>query len=290
MERKESRSRYVVRLTNGIPGVQQATKSGETTALKVFKYEKPLDFIMDFSPTELDALFSFDSKYLLSARNIAHLSKETLMKISPQSHSAPAPKGSLSPRRSPTRTNATKANVKEPLVVLGVEVQIAETDIKTYISDPTLPSGKLMEIIGDLIRGVIDLHSNRRAHLDIKPANCLYANSKAMLSDFGSCAIISDSKALEFRRCPTTRIYAAPEAIGVGVIDGVAKAPLQGEGNKRLGRVGMTNDMWSLGATIFEILTLLEFYRFLPQAEMDKMLNYDDFGRRLSAGKCSSLD
>lgn len=38
----------------------------------------------------------------------------------------------------------------------------------------------------------------------------------------------------------------------------------------------MPNDIWSLGASIYEIATGTAFYRFLPQAELERLLDYDD--------------
>lgn len=98
----ERRSRFVIKFADGMPGEEGEAKvaKGGVTALKVFKYEDPLDFIAEFAPLELDTLFGFECKYLLAGRSIRQLSPGTLLKLAPPPRAA-APKGSTSPRRSP---------------------------------------------------------------------------------------------------------------------------------------------------------------------------------------------
>jgi serine/threonine protein kinase len=279
---EQNPARFVVRLPNGLPGGE-----GRPTALKVFKYPNAFDFLADLVPVELDTLFSFNSKHLLAGRSIVPLDDDRLARLGKEHEGPAAPpapaKGSTSPKRSPMRASITRRRQQSQApLVLGVEVQLAETDVKSLLADLTLPNEKVLQIITDISKGVVILHANKRAHLDIKPSNCVYANGRAMLSDFGACALIDSPRRLEVRRSPTTRIYAAPEAIGAALTDGLIDEPINVPSPrcgaiKRMGRVGTINDMWSLGATIYEIATGVEFFRFLPHATMEAMLNYDDF-------------
>ena len=96
-----------------------------------------------------------------------------------------------------------------------------------------LPLARVKRVTGELLRAIERMHRCGYAHTDIKPDNILYdaRTGTARLADLGS----ADNR---FKRGSTfgTREYMAPELI-IG-------APLS-----------TAVDLWSLGCTVFEMLT-----------------------------------
>ena len=101
------------------------------------------------------------------------------------------------------------------------------------LSPRPLPLPRAKSVTRQLLRAVAALHRCGYAHTDIKPDNILYdaRTGHARLADLGSA-----EKELSQGTTFGTREYMAPELI-VG-------APM-----------GLSLDMWSLGCTVFEILT-----------------------------------
>lgn len=101
------------------------------------------------------------------------------------------------------------------------------------ISRKPLPLARAKQVSRRILRGLAELHSHGYAHSDLKPENILYdaRRGDARLADLGSAT----DRLKQSMSCGT-REYIAPELL--------LGAP-----------VGVELDLWSLGCTLFEILT-----------------------------------
>ena len=105
--------------------------------------------------------------------------------------------------------------------------------LDTVLADGALPLDEVKSITRQMLAALAHLHACGYAHTDVKPGNILYDGSagEAQLADLG----LADRK---FRQGSIrgTRDYLPPETL--------LGAPL-----------GIARDLWSLGATTFEMLT-----------------------------------
>ncbi|MCC6740915.1 MAG: SUMF1/EgtB/PvdO family nonheme iron enzyme [Planctomycetia bacterium] len=123
---------------------------------------------------------------------------------------------------------------------------------------------RLVEAFRDACRAVAYAHSKGVIHRDIKPANI-------MLGEFGEVLVVDWGLAREVDpRVPVTQVFAAgddePSAIfresssspGVTTAGQIIGTPAYMSPEQALGQhaaVGPRSDVWSLGATLYEILT-----------------------------------
>lgn len=108
---------------------------------------------------------------------------------------------------------------------------------------------KVQELFPVICQAVRECHTNKIAHMDIKPDNILLdAYGKPFLCDYGNAVIDPDGKIVG---CRGTKLYAAPEVI-LGYYYDPYKA-----------------DIWNLGTTLYVMLTglLPNFLKFDTKEE-----------------------
>eukprot|EP01116_Phalansterium_solitarium_P022238 TRINITY_DN7272_c0_g1_i1.p1 TRINITY_DN7272_c0_g1~~TRINITY_DN7272_c0_g1_i1.p1 ORF type:complete len:455 (+),score=137.14 TRINITY_DN7272_c0_g1_i1:174-1538(+) len=122
---------------------------------------------------------------------------------------------------------------------LCIQTELCQRSLKDYISEVTekglvVPEDKLWSFLLDLALGLKHIHQNDIIHVDIKPGNVLIAHNDILkIGDFGLAVK---------RGCPVEEgdsIYMAPELVGSSF-------------------VGPAVDVFSLGATLFEMSTNLD--------------------------------
>jgi serine/threonine protein kinase len=130
-------------------------------------------------------------------------------------------------------------------------IDILKDDFNYYVVIECCPNGELFRYIAErgrlkeqearpLIRQLLEaleyLHQNRVAHRDLKPENILIGeNGYVKISDFGLSRYV-DENGLVKTPCGSL-CYASPECL--------SRAPYDGR----------KNDIWSLGVTVFAMLT-----------------------------------
>jgi serine/threonine protein kinase len=98
-----------------------------------------------------------------------------------------------------------------------------------------LPKREFFTVCAELIAAVNACHSQKLAHLDIKPSNILIDKyGRAKLADFGISQIIQDGVSQQFKGTPA---FVAPEIL--------RKAPYD----------PFKADIWSLGMTLYKLAT-----------------------------------
>ncbi|VEU22962.1 DEKNAAC104263 [Brettanomyces naardenensis] len=100
-----------------------------------------------------------------------------------------------------------------------------------------LPELQVVQYTRQILEGLCYLHLNGIIHRDIKAANILLNDGTVKLADFGVSLNMNDDDNEQAKREPNGSVYwMAPEVI-------------------RLEGASMASDIWSLGATVFELLT-----------------------------------
>lgn len=110
--------------------------------------------------------------------------------------------------------------------------------------DPSRLGTNYFEVVANLLIGVADAldyaHSNNVIHRDIKPSNLLLSSDARLhISDFGLARIIAEPGVTQTGDIVGTPFYMAPEQISSDV-----------------GKVDGRTDVYALGATLYELLTL----------------------------------
>jgi len=140
-----------------------------------------------------------------------------------------------------------------------------------------LPEDKLSLCMKDTISGLIYLHDCGIIHMDVKPANILFASdgSGCKLCDFGTSTF---SASIDNAKRGTT-LFRAPElGTGVGFPSDFTR--------------GKAADVWSLGSTLYYLATLSRVHHSSHQVfhalSIDPVVLSPDMG--LSAGLCNMLE
>ena len=112
----------------------------------------------------------------------------------------------------------------------------------------------IISLMHNLTEAVLFLHSRNILHLDIKLANCLvssYEHARVVLTDFGlSTLVITDNISLPEEKI--TAVYRAPEQL--------YQCILQPSTNPVIYAYSDKSDIWALGITFFELLTITTFH------------------------------
>ncbi|CAE7228929.1 aak-1 [Symbiodinium microadriaticum] len=115
------------------------------------------------------------------------------------------------------------------------------------------PLGLAFRYFEDIAAGVAHLHEHNIGHRDMKPENVLIHHQTALVSDFGCACWFTPGEVLT--SSPGTVVYAAAEM--------VAKPR---HGGQR-GYVLPFTDLWSLGVTLFEMLSGARPFRTFQQLQ-----------------------
>lgn len=137
--------------------------------------------------------------------------------------------------------------------------------LKKYVAQNiTFSLGR--RIIEHLIVGLNYLHDNGVVHRDIKPDNIVFDNNLPKYVDFGSARFLSDLPGLY--RMSGTPYYQSPEFLNLRELQqklndmvkyGYRSSPhdyqeLLTESKKDLALKSITNDLWALGVTFYQLI------------------------------------
>lgn len=145
-------------------------------------------------------------------------------------------------------------------------------------SDPARPSRNYFEIVAEMLASVADgleyAHRNEIVHRDIKPSNLLLSSDGRLhISDFGLARIMAEPSVTQTGDIVGTPFYMAPEQISsdVGQIDG-------------------RTDIYALGATLYEMLTLQPPYPGTSRDEVLAKIRLEELVRPSKINKRVPLD
>ena len=113
------------------------------------------------------------------------------------------------------------------------------------------PLGLAFRYFEDIAAGVAHLHEHNIAHRDLKPENVLIHHQTALVPDSGCACWFTPKRVLT--GSPGTVVYAAAEVVG---------KPRHGG---QRGYVLPFADLWSLGVTLFEMLSGARPFRIFQQ-------------------------
>lgn len=124
---------------------------------------------------------------------------------------------------------------------LWIAMQFVDgTDAETALRAGTMTPRRASHIVTEVAKALDYAHRRNVVHADVKPANLLLSGAgdqeKVLLSDFGVARLIDDAEHAPDNAFTTTLAYSPPEAITGGPVDG-------------------RSDLYSLGATLFRLLT-----------------------------------
>lgn len=130
--------------------------------------------------------------------------------------------------------------------------------IREEDADEALPSGHfhdLARMFAQLADALHYAHQQGVVHRDIKPGNILLDGERVCLADFG-LAFAADLPALS----RTGEVLGTPAYMSPEQLDGTARTTTQGDGDDdaitAASKEAVASDVWSLGATMYESLTL----------------------------------
>ena len=147
--------------------------------------------------------------------------------------------------------------------------RIAGRDMLHVIHDGGWKQRRLVEAFRDVCRGVAYAHSKGVVHRDLKPANVMLGDfGEVLIVDWGLARVLSESERTSSRSRPrgTTRKVKKP---GEGGDSKSSKLTLEGQilgtpsymppeqAKGRMDEVDERSDVWSLGAMLYEILSLV---------------------------------
>ncbi|RPB00560.1 kinase-like protein, partial [Choiromyces venosus 120613-1] len=116
-------------------------------------------------------------------------------------------------------------------------------DLGRYIGKP-LEQEAVQKITKQVLEGLDVMHRKGIAHRDLKPENIFVVSMSPVwikLGDFGISKRIRAQDATSFHTQVSTRVYAAPEVLGV-------------DSNSETSTYTIAVDIWSLGCVIYELL------------------------------------
>ncbi|QIN54573.1 protein kinase with cyclin box [Cedratvirus kamchatka] len=126
----------------------------------------------------------------------------------------------------------------------GLLMDLADCDLYTYLlKNPNLERSKICEYFFQLCTAVEYTHKLGMAHYDIKPNNCLLLNDQVKLCDFGSSRFLS-------LYCHDIRPTLCPPEVY-----GFTESDLSSRIHKQKSFSALKVDLWSLGETLFFMLT-----------------------------------
>ncbi|MBI3270521.1 MAG: protein kinase [Planctomycetes bacterium] len=102
-----------------------------------------------------------------------------------------------------------------------------------------LPMRRALEIARDVALGLAAAHGSGIVHRDVKPSNVLFSDSEVKLGDFGLATL----------REPHLGIVRDPTGLVMGTLLYMSPEAMLGQ------EVGPSSDLFSLGCTLFEMLT-----------------------------------
>ena len=142
-----------------------------------------------------------------------------------------------------TLTHHTGLELALPLRYYAVD--LAASDLRCIIAENAWPIERLLEAFRAMCRAVQRIHAHGIAHRDIKPSNFLVMpDGSTKLSDFGTATHLdlhTEPLIQNYQTPPGDRRYCAPELL----------ACVHGEEPT----VAFSADLFSLGATLFEMCT-----------------------------------
>lgn len=113
-----------------------------------------------------------------------------------------------------------------------------------------------LSMLAGILKGLAHAHSHKVLHRDLKPANILISTrGQAKISDFGLATVENAPKLTQQGMVVGTPAYMPPEGVSGGEVD-------------------ERSDLFSLGATFYEVLTgVSPFYNSTFSGTMNKILN-----------------
>ena len=114
---------------------------------------------------------------------------------------------------------------------------ISGRSLRSRIEEGPLPVSEATKLARQIAEGLQAAHSKGIIHRDIKPENIIVAdNGLAKIADFGLAALLNAVETPESGHGAGTTAYMSPEQI-------------------RGDQVGHLTDIWSLGVTLYEMVT-----------------------------------
>ncbi len=147
---------------------------------------------------------------------------------------------SVAALRHPNIVQVFDFDVQDDLYFMVMELLEGDT-LKTHINryrgrGETVPSGEIVRILTDVLKGLAYAHNEGIIHRDIKPANILLTRrGEAVITDFGIAQIVGATKYTVAGALMGTLHYMAPEQ-GIGKV------------------VDARSDLYSLGVVLYEML------------------------------------
>ena len=110
-----------------------------------------------------------------------------------------------------------------------------------FITENSIDKEEKIKILGQIIKGVLHIHSKKVCHLDLKLENIVYNGDCITIIDFGLSHIYIDEDYKVLKKHYGTKHYMAPEVYNKEIYN------------------GFIADMWSFGVTVFAL-----FLGFFP--------------------------
>lgn len=141
------------------------------------------------------------------------------------------------------------------------EGRTLEREIREDDLDAALPSGAFAELAGrfaELAEGLAVAHDAGVVHRDLKPGNVLVHDGRLKVTDFGLARVLDDPSLSASGELLGTPAYMSPEQVA-GARD-----------------VGPASDQFSLGATLYEALTLQRPFPGDTREQIAQRIRHDE--------------